>query len=92
MSGMRVNMNNVRKRMVHRYNGLAECLNSKIDEDGIMIVYPDDIQEYMDDLRMLIGTIAMSYDEDNDDFKDVFTEIYPEGTEDGMVCFNPDAE
>lgn len=88
---MRVNLNNVRKRMVYRYNGLAKMLNHNI-QDGFVNVKTDDIQEHMDALRMLIGAIAMSYDEDNDDFKDVFTEIYPEGTEDGMVCFNPYAE
>lgn len=65
--------------------------NREINLKGFIVIDSEDIQEYMDDLRMLIGTCAMTYEEDNEDFIDVFSEVHKEG-EDGMVCFNPEEE
>ena len=50
----------------------------------------DEIQRDMDDLKQLIGSIAMCYNENDRDMKDVFEEIYPD--EKTMVDFNPDAD
>ena len=41
----------------------------------------------MDDLRMLIGTMACCSYENDDEFKDVFSEVYPNDG-DCMKVFN----
>lgn len=64
----------------------------QINLKGYVCVDAEDIQEYMDDLRMLIATIASCFEEGSEEYKDVFSEVYPEGTEDGMVCFNQEEE
>lgn len=50
----------------------------------------DEIQREMDDLKQLIGSIAMCYNENDPDMKDVFEEIYPD--QKTMVDFNPNAD
>lgn len=59
---------------------------------GYVVIDAEDLDETLNDLRMLIGTIASVYDEGNDDMIDIFSEVYPEGTDKGMVCFNPEEE
>lgn len=63
--------------------------NREVNLKGFVVIDSEDIQEYMDDLRMLIGTCAMTFEEDNEDFVDVFSEVHPKN---GMVCFNPEEE
>jgi hypothetical protein len=55
---------------------------------GYVVIDPDDIQDTLNDLRMMLGTIASCYEEGNDDMKDVFSEVYPENSDKAMVCFN----
>jgi hypothetical protein len=49
-----------------------------INIKGYVVVDAEDIQECMDDLRRLIGAIAMTYEPDEPDFADVFEKEYPE--------------
>lgn len=75
MAEMSVNFNNLRKQAVYSYDRLVDKLNNSISEDDwgrkVVQIDPEDIQEDMDDLRRLILSIAMVYDENNPDFKDV---------------------
>lgn len=45
---------------------------------GYVLVHIDDIRSALDELRGTIGSIAMTYRKDDESFKDVFQEIYPE--------------
>lgn len=84
---MTVDFNNLRRQALYRYDGLVEKLNDSVDKDGKISIYTEEIQEEMDDLRMLIGTIACcSYENDNE-FKDVYSEVYP-NENDSMNVFN----
>jgi hypothetical protein len=55
---------------------------------GDIIVSAEYIQKEMDSLRMLIGSIAMTYEPGDDDFKDVYSEIFPENESNRMKLFN----
>jgi len=76
---MKVNFNNLRKKTCYAYDSLARKLNDALNsppyEDGEMVVYTEDIQEEMDELRQLIMSIAMVYKEGDEDFKDVSEDI-----------------
>lgn len=99
---MKVNFNNLRKQAVYRYNILCQKLNAatrKSNENdyldgygwvskGCIVIEADDIQKEMDDLRMMIGSIAMVYEEGSEEFANVYEEIYPEGAEKKMESFN----
>jgi len=78
---MKVNFNNLRKKACYSYDRLAtklnDALNSPPYEEGEMVVYTEDIQEEMDNLRELIMGIAMVYKEGDEDFKDVSDEVEP---------------
>ena len=92
---MEVNFNNLRKKACYAYDRLANKLNNAIkeyekeySENGRLMIDCDDIQSEMDDLKQLIGTLAMCYNDDDPDLKDVFEEIYLGNK--NMVDFNPD--
>ena len=92
---MKVNFNNLRKKTCFAYDSLANKLNNAIKESEkecyekrTLIIDCEDIQSEMDDLKQLIGSIAMCYNEDDPDMKDIFEEIYP--GKKIMVDFNPD--
>ena len=102
---MTIDFNNVRKQAVFSYDNLCQKLNHArrksggdwIDNYGTLntgdiVIDPDDIQKEMDNLRMLIGTIAMTYETDDEKFADVYSEIFPENEDTCMQSFNPDAE
>ena len=88
---MTINFNNVRKQAVYSYDRLTKILNAGILKESIMVeknggyedcdlcVNSDDIQDVMDNLRALIMTIAMTYEEGNEDFKDMTDEIDKSG-------------
>ena len=91
---MEVNFNNLRKKTCFAYDRLASKLNAAIkhyekshNDKNYLTVHVDDIQEEMDDLKQLIGSIAMCYNPDDPDAIDVFEEIYP--GEKTMKDFNP---
>ena len=94
---MKVNFNNLRKKACFAYDRLANKLNNAINEyeseyseSDKLIIDCDEIQGEMDELKQLIGSIAMCYKEDDSDMMDVFEEIY---TDDKMmVDFNPDSD
>lgn len=92
MSGMSVNFNNLRKQAVYSYDRLVDKLNESISEDDwgrkMVQIDPEDIQEDLDDLRRLILSIAMVYEDGNPDFKDVSEEINIEK----IKCFNEEEE
>ena len=94
---MEVNFNNLRKKTCYAYDRLANKLNNAIkeyekeySEKGTLMIDCDEIQREMDELKQLIGSMAMCYNENDPDMKDVFEEIYPD--EKTMVDFNPDAD
>lgn len=84
---MKVDFNNVRRQACYSYDKLCVKLNNAIKDKpshSMIVIDPEDIREDMEDLRMLIGTIAMSYLEGDDEVKDVYPtdrkmeEFYPE--------------
>lgn len=92
---MEVNFNNLRKKTCYAYDRLAKKLNYSIkeyekeySEKGKLLIDCDEIQSEMEELKQLIGSIAMCYNKDDPDMKDVFEEIYP--GENNMVDFNPE--
>lgn len=101
---MNVNFNNLRRQAVHRYNTLCNRLNQaklKTDDNvfiegygwlrtGDIVIGCNEIQEMMDDLRMLIGSIAMVYEEGNKDFENVYDQMYPQESEKQLSEFNPE--
>ena len=87
---MTVNFNNLRKQAVFSYDRLVKKLNQNIIDDygdKVVRIDPEDIQEDLDDLRRLIMSIALVYDEGNPDFKDLDAEI-----PDDIACFNSEEE
>lgn len=69
---MKIDFNNVRRQACFAYDRLCKTLNASKEYEGYMLVNPDSIQKDMDDLRMMIGSIAMTYEDDRDDFKNVY--------------------
>lgn len=72
------------------YDKLTAKLNDNLNDENNIIIDARDIQENMDDLRMMIGSIALCYEEGDPDKADVYTELY--GYDGGMKQFNPNAE
>lgn len=76
---MGIDFNNVRRQACIAYDKLVDKLNESQDYEGYKLVDPNEIYEDMNDLRMMIGSIAMTYEEGDDKFRDVYSELYPEG-------------
>ena len=87
---MEVDFNNLRKQTCKAYDKLCSRLNSEIDEDGNIDIAASYIQGAMDDLRMMIGSTAMCYEEGDPDMIDVWTDLY--GESGSMESFNPNGE
>jgi len=91
---MNINFNNLRKQAILKYNALVKKLNQSIIREnlyskpnehdyevninGYVLIDAETIETEINDLRMLIGTIASVYETDNPNFIDVFTELYPD--------------
>lgn len=75
---MKINFNNVRRQACFAYDRLCKTLNASKEYEGYMLVDPNSIQKDMDALRSMIGAIAMSYEEGNEEFQDVFEQEYPD--------------
>jgi hypothetical protein len=88
---MKINFNNVRRNACRTHDRMIKLLNASID-DGQVIVDVDMLEDVLNDLRMAIGAIASTYIEGDDDFKDVFEEMYPAETKSHMAFFNPQDE
>lgn len=84
---MKVDFNNLRRLTLFSYEGLVKKLNEKIYPNGVIEMDARDIQEEMDNLRQFIGSIAMTYEPDDENFKNVFEEQYPSPKR--MSEFNP---
>ena len=104
---MKINFNNVRKQAMFSYDRLCERLNSHIRKEGQETLWLDDfgriekgtividaesLQNEMENLRSLIGSIACTFEPENEDFKDVYEEAYPLSQDKRMVCFNEPPE
>jgi len=86
---MKVNFNNLRKQALFSYHRLTVKLNEAIESDevdGRIDIDPDDIQQEMDDLRSYLFSIALTYKEGNEGFKDVSEESEP------IAWFNEEKE
>lgn len=75
---MKINFNNVRKQACFAYDRLCKTLNASKEYEGYMLVDPSQIQQDMDSLRSMIGAIAMTSEEGNEDFQDIYQHEYPE--------------
>lgn len=106
MGTMTINLNNLRKQAIHGYDSLVEKLNNSIikknihsetnDDEccnikGYVLINANDIQKDMDGLRRMIGAIAMTSIEGEDDFKDVYQEVFP-NEDQQMKLFNNEEE
>lgn len=104
---MKVNFNNLRRQAVVAYNQLAMRLNdAKCPPEGVddfidgfgrtkkdtIIIEAEDIDDIMNDLRSMIGSIAMTYQEGDGEFKDIYSEMYPEEQDKRMVIFNEEID
>jgi hypothetical protein len=58
---------------------------------GYVVIDTEDIQEVLNDLRMMLGTIASCHEEGNEEMKDIYSEVYFEGDA-GMAIFNEETE
>ncbi len=58
---------------------------------GYVLIDAEDLQSTVDELRSLIGSIAMTYKPKDKSFKNMFEEIYPEENK-SMPCFNEESE
>ncbi len=64
----------------------------EINIKGYVLVDAEAIQKDMDDLRMLIGTIASVYEEGSEEFENVYDKVFPEDKEERMQFFNKEVE
>lgn len=65
--------------------------NQQVNIKGYVLVDAEAIQKHLHSLRTMIGAIAATSMEDEDEFKDVYQEIYPKEGE-TMPCFNEEEE
>jgi len=101
---MEVDFNNLRSQAVYAYDALCKKLNEAIlkkcydtafldgfghVQEGCIVIEANDIQKHMDSLRSMIGAIAMVYEPEDEKFKDVYSEIFPEDKPERMQEFNP---
>lgn len=64
----------------------------EINIKGYVLIDAEEIEEPLQSLRMLLGTIASCYEDGNDEMKDVFSEVYPEDSDEEMALFNEQEE
>ena len=65
--------------------------DQQVNIKGYVLVDAEAIQKHLDSLRTMIGAIAATSMEDEEEFKDVYQEIYPKDGE-TMPCFNEEEE
>ena len=71
---MDVSMDGVRKRLIANYNSLVRKLNDNVKDkswDPEVIIGPDEIKNELEGIRNGLVTLAFSYIEGNDDFKEL---------------------
>lgn len=74
---MKIDFNNVRRQACIAFDGLINELNAAKEYEGYMLIDPNDIEEKLSDLRGTLAAIASSYEEGEEDVKDVYSEMYP---------------
>jgi hypothetical protein len=62
-----------------------------IDIKGFVLIDAESIQKDLDSLRSLLASIALTYDPSDDNFREVYTEVYP-GEDEIMMSFNENNE
>ena len=75
---MKINFNAIRKNACLTHDKLVRALNKCKNHEGYILVDPNILTNYLGDLRTLLCSIASTYIEGDDEFKDVFNELYPE--------------
>jgi len=102
---MKVNYNNVRKQAILAHDNLVQKLNKSIVKDkqyadvdgehccikGFVLIDAKEIEEQINTLRQMIGTMAMTAIDGDEDFKDVYEELFPK-EEQGMKLFNQEED
>ena len=102
---MKVNYNNVRKQAIYAHDKLVEKLNNSIVKDkqyadvdgehccikGFVLIDANDIQGDIDTIRKMIGVIAMTSIEGDEEFKDVYEEVFP-NEDQRMKLFNQEED
>jgi hypothetical protein len=93
--GMNINFNNVRKQALFNYISLVEKLNNSLRKDYLeelssyksknVKIEAQDIEKDLENLRFDLIAICCTYDQENEDFKDLTEEIPSD-----VVSFNPD--
>lgn len=83
---MKINFNNVRKQACVAHDRLIDLLNGCNDHEGYLLVDPHRLDKILNDLRITVGSIAMTHEEGNEDFKDIYKELYPGDS--AMETFN----
>lgn len=69
-----------------------DATHGMVNLKGYVLVDANDIRDTMSDLRMMLCAIASTYEPGDDDFKDVYSEVYPEGSGKRMTSFNVEVE
>jgi len=101
---MKIDFNNIRRQACISYDRLCGILNdARCDEangdwvdgygrvdQGTIIIEPEQLDSVMNDLRMLIGSIASCYEEGDEEVANVYEDLYPENSEKRMATFNPE--
>lgn len=90
IKSMKIDFNNVRIQTCREFESLCKALNESEEYEGYMLVDPNDIQKQMDFLRTCISSIAMTFEDGRDDFKNVFLEEYLPGEK--MASFDWESE
>ena len=92
---MEVNFNNLRKQAIYAYEKLVDKLNFSMqnyeidyNEKNIIKINAKEIENDLNSLKTILGTIALCNIPGDDDIKDVFSEIYPEDSERCMTSLN----
>jgi hypothetical protein len=81
---MEVSMDGLRKHLISNYNSLTKKLNRAYDvDDDLIKIEPCDIMREMEGIKNSIVTLAFSYIEGNDGFKELdenthFEDFLPE--------------
>lgn len=89
---MKINFNGVRKNACLTHDKLVRALNKCKTYEDYILVDPNILTHYLGDLRSLLCVIASTYVEGDDDFKDVFSELYMEGSDKMMEVLKLDEE
>lgn len=88
---MQVDFNNLRKMVLRTHDDLVRVLNRNLAADRLSVtVDVSEISGILNELRSLIGIIAMCHDKQNPDMAEVYSEFYPDGA--CLAVFNPEVE